>query len=115
MGLQIVAEFLRRAGWQVLSGTPESRQSLLDLVRQDWFAMVGLSTACSTRLESLATVVRLIRRASRNPAVGIMVGGPVFIDHPELAAAIGADATAVDGRQAARQAENVLDLMPSRG
>jgi methanogenic corrinoid protein MtbC1 len=115
MGLQIVAEFLRRAGWQVLSGTPESRQSLLDLVRQDWFAMVGLSTACSTRLESLATVVRLIRRASCNPAVGIMVGGPVFIDHPELAAAIGADATAVDGRQAARQAENVLDLMPSRG
>jgi methanogenic corrinoid protein MtbC1 len=115
MGLQIVAEFLRRAGWHVMSGAPESRQALLDLVRQDWFAMVGLSTACSTRLESLATVVRLIRRASRNPAVGIMVGGPVFIDHPELAAAIGADATAIDGRHAAQQAENVLDLMPSRG
>ena len=41
-----------------------------------------------------------------------MVGGPVFIDHPELATAIGADATAVDGRHAAQQAENVLDLMP---
>jgi methanogenic corrinoid protein MtbC1 len=48
MGLRIVAEFLRRAGWQVVCGTPESRQALLDLVRQDWFAMVGLSTACST-------------------------------------------------------------------
>jgi methanogenic corrinoid protein MtbC1 len=115
LGLQIVAEFMRRAGWQVWCGTPESRQALLDMVRQEWFAMVGISTACSTRLEALSAAVRLIRRASRNPAVGVMVGGPVFIDHPELASAIGADATAADGRQAALQAENVLDLMPSRG
>jgi methanogenic corrinoid protein MtbC1 len=115
LGLQIVAEFLRRAGWSVWSGVPESRQAMLDMVRQEWFALVGLSTACTDRLESLASVVRLIRRASRNPQVGVMVGGPVFIDHPELATAIGADATAVNGRHAAQQAENVLDLMPSRG
>jgi MerR family transcriptional regulator, light-induced transcriptional regulator len=115
LGLQIVAEFLRRAGWSVWCGVPESRQTMLDMLRQDWFAMVGLSTACTDRLESLSSVVRLIRRASRNPAIGVMVGGPVFIDHPELAAAVGADATAVDGRHAAQQAENVLDLMPSRG
>jgi methanogenic corrinoid protein MtbC1 len=115
LGLQIVAEFLRRAGWGVWCGVPESRQAMLDMVRQEWFALVGLSTACTDRLESLSSVVRLIRRASRNPAVGVMVGGPVFIDHPELATAIGADATAMDGRHAAQQAENVLDLMPSRG
>jgi len=115
LGLQIVAEFLRRAGWGVWCGVPESRQAMLDMVRQEWFAMVGLSTACTDRLESLSSVVRLIRRASRNPRVGVMVGGPVFIDHPELATAIGADATAMDGRHAAQQAENVLDLMPSRG
>jgi methanogenic corrinoid protein MtbC1 len=115
LGLQIVAEFLRRAGWGVWCGVPESRQAMLDMVRQEWFALVGLSTACTDRLESLTSVVRLIRRASRNPQVGVMVGGPVFIDHPELATAIGADATAVDGKHAAQQAENVLDLMPSRG
>jgi methanogenic corrinoid protein MtbC1 len=115
LGLQIVAAFMRRAGWQVWCGAPESRQVLLDMVRDEWFALVGLSTACTNRLESLTAAVRLIRRASRNPAVGIMVGGPVFIDHPELATAIGADATAVDGRHAALQAENVLELMPSRG
>jgi methanogenic corrinoid protein MtbC1 len=115
LGLQIVAEFMRRAGWQVWCGVPESRQAMLDMVRREWFALVGLSTACTTRLESLSAAVRLLRRASRNPAVGVMVGGPIFIDHPELATAIGADATAVDGRHAAQQAENVLDLMPSRG
>jgi methanogenic corrinoid protein MtbC1 len=115
LGLKIVAEFMRRAGWHVWCGVPESRDAMLDMVRRERFALVGLSTACTTRLESLAAAVRLIRRASRNPAVGIMVGGPVFIDHPELATAIGADATAKDGRHAAQQAENVLDLMPSRG
>jgi methanogenic corrinoid protein MtbC1 len=114
LGLKIVAEFMRRAGWQVWCGVPESRQALLDIVHREWFALVGLSTACTTRLESLSAAVRLIRRSSRNPAVGIMVGGPIFIDQPELAAAVGADATAADGRQAARQAENVLDLMSSR-
>jgi methanogenic corrinoid protein MtbC1 len=114
LGLQIVAAFIRRAGWQVWCGAPESRQALLDMVRDEWFALVGLSTACTNRLESLTAAIRLIRRASRNPAVGIMVGGPVFIEHPELATAIGADATAVDGRHAALQAENVLELMPSR-
>jgi methanogenic corrinoid protein MtbC1 len=115
LGLKIVAAFMRRAGWSVWCGAPESRQALVDMVRHDWFALVGLSTACETHLDSLKTAIRLIRRASRNPAVGIMVGGPVFIDHPDLAAAVGADATAVDGRHAAQQAETVLDLMPNRG
>ena len=85
LGLRIVSEFMRRAGWQVWCGAPESRAVLLDMVRQEWFALIGFSTACTNRLESLETAVRLVRRASRNPAIGVMVGGPVFIDHPELA------------------------------
>jgi hypothetical protein len=39
-----------------------------------------------------------------------MVGGPAFNDHPELVALVGADATAVDGRQAALQAEALLAM-----
>ena len=115
LGLKIVTEFMRRAGWRVWCGVPESRQALLDMVHQEWFSLVGLSTACTDQLESLSAAIRLVRRASLNVGVGIMVGGPVFIDHPELAAAVGADATAVDGRHAAQQAEALLDLMPSRG
>ena len=34
-----------------------------------------------------------------------MVGGRVFTEHPELVASVGADATAIDGRQAPIQAE----------
>jgi hypothetical protein len=37
-----------------------------------------------------------------------MVGGPVFIEHPELVAQVGADATAADAWQAVVQAQGLL-------
>ena len=58
-------------------------------------------SARETRIDALATGIRAIRRASRNRAIGVLVGGPLFIAHPELVARVGADATAIDGGQAA--------------
>jgi methanogenic corrinoid protein MtbC1 len=43
-----------------------------------------------------------------------MVGGPLFIEHPELVAGVGADATAADGLQAVAQAQSLLTLLPTR-
>jgi MerR family transcriptional regulator, light-induced transcriptional regulator len=73
--------------------------------------VVGLSVSCEVQLDALVSTIRLIRRASRNQAVGILVGGPVFVEHPEMVPLVGADATAVDGRQAPVQAENLLALI----
>jgi hypothetical protein len=56
-----------------------------------------------------------MRRASRNPALGVLVGGRVFVERPELVALVGADATASDARQAALQAESLRRLMAGRG
>jgi MerR family transcriptional regulator, light-induced transcriptional regulator len=113
-GLVMVAEFFRRAGWDVWSGPPASRGELVRIVRNEWFAVVGFSASCDTRLDALAAGIHAVRRASRNPAVGVLVGGPVFVEHPELATLIGADATAVDGRQATQQAESLLALFATR-
>jgi methanogenic corrinoid protein MtbC1 len=38
-----------------------------------------------------------------------MVGGPLVLDHPEVVARVGADATATDARDAAVQAEKLLE------
>lgn len=111
-GLSMVAEFLRRAGWDVWAEAA-SKQELIALVRAEWFAVIGFSVSCDTRLDVLAGAVRAIRRASRNPYLGVMVGGSVFVDHPELVSFVGADATAADARQACLQAETLLAL-PSR-
>jgi MerR family transcriptional regulator, light-induced transcriptional regulator len=110
-GVSMVAEFFRRARWDVVTGSPVSRDELIRTVRSQWFAVVGLSVSCDVQLDQLVATIRLIRRASRNQSVGILVGGPVFVEHPEMVTLVGADATAVDGRQAPIQAENLLALI----
>lgn len=81
------------------------------MLRTQPFAMIGLSLASDSRLERLAGVIQDIRRASRNPALGILVGGHAFTQQPELAVLVGADATASDGQQAVLKAEALLGLL----
>jgi methanogenic corrinoid protein MtbC1 len=109
-GLAIVAEFFRRAGWDVWAGATLERGDLLRLVGRERFDVVGLSTGCDARLDALPALVHAVRHRSRNPDLGVFVGGPPFVDHPELATAVGADATALDGRQAVTQAEELLAM-----
>lgn len=113
-GAVIVAEFFRRAGWDVWDDPGASKEEILRIVRSEWFSVVGLSVSCEQHIDSLASVIRAIRRASRNPAIGIMVGGQPFIERPERVALVGADATAADGRQATVQAQNLLSLLVAR-
>jgi methanogenic corrinoid protein MtbC1 len=109
-GLSMVVDFFRRAGWGVWSGAVASNADLASLVRGQSFALVGFSVATGDRLDQVGSCIRLVRRSTCNPHVGVMVGGPAFAEHPELAAAVGADATAIDGRQAVAQAHTLLTL-----
>jgi methanogenic corrinoid protein MtbC1 len=113
-GLSMVVEFFRRAGWDVCSEYPSTSGDLATIVRGEWFAVVGLSVGCENRLDALASSVRAVRRSSTNRDVGVMVGGRVFLDHPELVSLVGADATASDGRDAVLQAEEVFSLLARR-
>ncbi len=112
-GLMIVSEFFRRAGWEVVEEVGATRETLLDLVRRERFTLVGLSVSCEDSIDGVAALIGAIRRASCNHALGVMVGGPPFVDHPERVAMVGADATAADGRQAAMQAESLLAVLGS--
>ena len=112
-GLAMVTAFFRRAGWVIWSGAPSSPADLLSIVRGNWFQMIGFSLAYEGKLDALRAAIRGVRQASRNPCIRIMVGGPVFIEHPEFVAQIGADAMAVDGQQAVMQAEALLTDLPA--
>jgi methanogenic corrinoid protein MtbC1 len=113
-GLYMVAEFFRRAGWDVWSGCMPSRE-LAELVGREAFTLVGFSLSADSRLDLLAANIRAVRRASCNRGIGVLVGGPVFVGHPELVSLVGADATAIDGRQATQQAQNTLALLSRSG
>ena len=119
-GLCMVAEFFLREGWDVWGGPAKMSDSaavsddVVSIVRSEWFNLVGFSVATDTRLSLLSGSIRAIRRASRNRSIGVMVGGPIFIRRPELVALVGADATAVDAREAFLRAQSMFPLPAQR-
>ena len=110
-GLLMVADFFRRAGWSVWCEPASTQAGLCELVRREWFAVLGLSLGTEQHVDELASCIRAVRRAAKNRALGVMVGGPVVNERPELVQLVGADATARDGWQAVLQAQGMLTLM----
>lgn len=113
-GIAMVSDFFCRAGWNAWSGPVGTSAELAAMVRGQWTDVIGFSLACDDRLDTLAAEIRRVRRASCNPALGVLVGGPAFARSPHLAVLVGADATAADGLQAVAQARRLLDLSAER-
>jgi methanogenic corrinoid protein MtbC1 len=110
-GMLLVTQFFRQNGWEVWNEFPETKEDLASCVKRHAFSLVGISSASESRLDALSTQIRLLRRVSMNPGVAVMVGGAVFGQHPEWAQQVGADAMALDGREAAARAEAVCALL----
>lgn len=108
-GLAMVAEYFRRGGWDVVCDLDGNAVDPVALVRHEWFDVIGISAGAEARLDWLKSGIAAVRHASRNRAIGVMVGGPVFVVDPSRAGMVGADATAPDGRQAPTAAERLLD------
>jgi len=109
-GVRIVEQFLRRAGWAVTIGLSSNPQEIAALVASEWFGVVGLTLSSAARIDHLATAIGSVRAASCNRAIGVMVGGPVFLQQPNLVQQVGADASAVDAATAVLLAQRLLDL-----
>lgn len=113
LGMYMVAEFLLRDGWGVRVGTPVTGGELAALLQDEWFDVVGFSAACDVRLLALRHEVAAVRRHSRNPNVRVLVGGRVFVEHPELAARVGADAFATSAADPPSRARALLTSFPA--
>jgi MerR family transcriptional regulator, light-induced transcriptional regulator len=103
-GLFMVEAFFRRTAWDVTNASTVPMKEITDMVRRNWFDVVGISKSSDALLGDLASDITRLRRASRNKDLTILVGGPVFNARPELVIQVGADATGVDARQAVWQA-----------
>jgi methanogenic corrinoid protein MtbC1 len=108
-GLSMVEKFLRAGGWSVHSERGTTIEQVAPLMATEWFAVVGLSASSDRQLKTLSATIREIRMNSRNPTLGIMVGGPPFTECPELAESVGADATAVNAPAAVLLAQKLFD------
>ncbi|MCZ4501053.1 MAG: ppa [Marmoricola sp.] len=112
-GLSMVAEFFRRAGWNLCTGPFASHHELTSLVQQQWFDIIGFSVSSDRRLDALKQDIVDIRRDSRNPHIGIILGGPRAMSDPDLVTSMGADMVSIDAALAPQQARALIAQLAS--
>ncbi len=108
--LTLIERLLTAAGWQVEANFSGSAEEIVATVRDCWFAVVGLAAGSTGDLEALRSTIVRVRAESRNPTIGVMVGGPMFTANPSLATEMGADATAPNAPTAVLAAQKLFDL-----
>jgi methanogenic corrinoid protein MtbC1 len=110
-GLLMVEDFFRRAGWDVHIEAGPTMESLTDVVKREWYSAVGLTMGTAETADVMKSLIASLRKVSRNPSMGILVGGPAFVEHPNLTELVGADAFGLDGVQAVIEADRVTRQM----
>jgi methanogenic corrinoid protein MtbC1 len=106
LGLYLVGEFLRRAGWGVQVSPTMSEPELVDLVASEQVEMIGITVSNDHLLEPLASLIESVRSASRNPGLTVMLGGSTSIDLGAYAARHGAFGCAADPHEVLRLLEH---------
>jgi MerR family transcriptional regulator, light-induced transcriptional regulator len=107
-GLNMVACFMRHASWEVDLQKESEVEGVAAAVAGERFAILGLTLSAESGLETLCRVIQAARAASINPAIGVLVGGPLFRARPKLVAQVGADAMASDAASASLLAKKLL-------
>jgi MerR family transcriptional regulator, light-induced transcriptional regulator len=113
-GTVLIDECFRRRGWDTMCVTSANQSQLVDLVGERWFEVIGLTVSCDAHIDELPRLIGALRKASRNPHVGVLVGGRVFLNNSDLALRMGADATAQDARTAVDRAEQLVEDIAGR-
>lgn len=101
VGLRMVCDLLERAGWDAhFLGATVPTDSLVALVRERRPDAVVLSASIAPHLPQLRATISAVRDALPGAAPYVVVGGRPFLQDPDLARRLGADATAADARAA---------------
>lgn len=108
-GASMLEKFFDAAGWRVGTEYAGNREAIIAAVKEKWFALIGLSAASDGQLEDLEYTIDEVRSKSCNNRIGVMVGGPIFRDKPELCEKIGADATSSNAPTAVLNAQKIFD------
>lgn len=108
LGLYLTGEFLRRAGWGVQVSPNITESELVDLVASEHVTMLGISVSNDELLKPLVGLIDSVRRASCNPDMTIMLGGP--LDLSDYAVHCGASLCSSDPRDAVRWLERHASL-----
>jgi len=96
MGLFMLSEFFKRAGWLVTVGVPQDVTEFKRLFQSDWFDAVGISVSSDRHLDTLAALLPKLREGSDNLGLHVFVGGPMALVAPERLKGLAAQVLAED-------------------
>ena len=108
LGPNIVANFFRKFGWQVVVEVSASSQELIHAAENEWFDLIGISVSTQQQLNTLAQLIHDLKKGSRNPQTKVMLGGPIFSVEMHTAADYGADVICIDAKKAVEIAASIL-------
>lgn len=112
-GTMMVEECFSRAGWDTDLLTSGEQEALVDRLGERVFDLLGLTISCDCHIEPLPNLIGMLRNASKNADIRILIGGRVPNENPGLAEAAGADGTATNARTAIEVADElVADFAP---
>ena len=96
MGLFMLSEFFKQAGWTVTLGVPQDVAEFKRLFQADWFDAVGVSISTDRHLTTLATLLAQLKGSSVNLNMRLFVGGPMALLEPSMLEGIPAEVVAQD-------------------
>lgn len=83
LGLFMLGEFFRRAGWSVTLGIPPDVGEFERMFRAEWFDAIGVSVSTDRHLETLEKLLPQLKATSVNLDMHIFVGGPMAQLEPQ--------------------------------
>jgi len=114
-GVGMVADAFREGGWCVRSGPAVKKRQLVRIVKDEWFDVIGFSVTAERWLKGLPACIRAVRAASCNPDAFVILGGNAVMHHSERTRFLGADAVAVDARDALLQSNIFVETSVTAG
>jgi len=110
LGASMIEKLLSAAGWDVETEYSGEVDQIVHMVKRNWFAVIGLTAGSDGQLPAMKSAVAQVRTHSQNADIGVMVGGPMFTQDPQLVVAMGADATAPNAPAAVLAAQKLFDI-----
>lgn len=110
LGLFMLSEFFRQAGWRVTLAMPQDMAEFKRIFLSDWFDAAVLSLPTDRHIDSVAKAVAELRKATTNPHLKLYVGGPMAHISPELLNWPGTVLLYTDARQTVRLVTQAMDV-----
>jgi methylmalonyl-CoA mutase cobalamin-binding subunit len=114
MGLFMLSEFFKRAGWMVTLGVPQDVAEFKRLFQSDWFDAVGISVSTDRHLATLATVLPQLKAASDNLNLHMFVGGPMALREPERLKSLAAEVVSAEAPETVARITQAMSLSVSK-